>query len=666
MPSSQAASSSTAGPSHLRRRSIPHNVHPLELQQEDLGRSMWTETPSAPPSPRAEMFRFYSDEHATSSDAHSFASASPLAVQASPFAGSAISSSEKYNLNAFLDDPTGAYEYGKESDPLHDPGPKGERWGPSRLIMERDEFRGQANWWSNRGILNMGFLVLLAGGIVMLFGGYPVISTLTSTAPAVNTTSYFSSIPNTTNSIPTSGIALANAPNITSRYSPIDPDTPTSAYTKEGVDGTMQLVFSDEFNTDDRYFYPGQDPFFQAVDMHYWSTNNIEWYDPDSISTKDGALEIRLTKETAAASHGLGYLGGMLQSWNAMCYTGGRLEAKISLPGDTEILGFWPAFWIMGNLGRAGYGATLDGTWPYVYDSCDIGTLPNQTDPVTGGPDCVTTEGDQYNNYDMSFLLGQKLSACTCPGEDHPGPTLANGSFVGRGAPEIDVFEALVDAGTGKGQISQSAQWAPFNPNYLYVNKTTANAEFYDNDFGTYKNTYLGGVYQQVTSGLSYTNSSTYNSSTNYAMYGIEHRPSDFDGIGTGKISWFQEDETMWMISDTAMVANKDAKISQRPVTGEPMYVLFNLGMSTNFGTVNLTYLEFPATMRIDYVRIYQDPDQINIGCSPEAYPTADYIASHLEAYTNPNHTTWQSYANPNTGNLTTGFPKNRLTHTCT
>lgn len=92
------------------------------------------------------------------------------------------------------------------------------------------------------------------------------------------------------------------------------------------------------------------------------------------------------------------------------------------------------------NLGRAGYGATLDGTWPYVYDSCDIGTLPNQTNPVTGGPDvspellllllslraeadplppqCVTTEGDQYNNYDMSYLLGQKLSACTCPGEE--------------------------------------------------------------------------------------------------------------------------------------------------------------------------------------------------------------------------------------------------------
>ena len=31
------------------------------------------------------------------------------------------------------------------------------------------------------------------------------------------------------------------------------------------------------------------------------------------------------------------------------------------LPGANNILGFWPAVWTMGNLGRAGYGASLDG-----------------------------------------------------------------------------------------------------------------------------------------------------------------------------------------------------------------------------------------------------------------------------------------------------------------
>lgn len=34
----------------------------------------------------------------------------------------------------------------------------------------------------------------------------------------------------------------------------------------------MVLVFSDEFETDGRTFYPGDDPFWEAVDLHYWGT----------------------------------------------------------------------------------------------------------------------------------------------------------------------------------------------------------------------------------------------------------------------------------------------------------------------------------------------------------------------------------------------------------
>jgi beta-glucanase (GH16 family) len=121
----------------------------------------------------------------------------------------------------------------------------------------------------------------------------------------------------------------------------------------------------------------------------------------------------------------------------------------------------------MGNLGRAGYGGTLDGMWPYSYDSCDVGTLPNQTLngsslPIpmfrrlmlisSGLPEITSTEGAPAYNYALSYLPGQRLSACTCTSDQtHPGPTLSNGSFVGRGAPEIDMFEAVVS------QISHSS-----------------------------------------------------------------------------------------------------------------------------------------------------------------------------------------------------------------
>ena len=48
--------------------------------------------------------------------------------------------------------------------------------------------------------------------------------------------------------------------------------------------------------------------------------------------------------------------------------------------------------------------------------------------------------------------------------------------------------------------------------------------------------------------------------------------------------------------------------------------------MSENFGYVDLDHLTFPATMKIDWIRVYQDPENINIGCDPSNFPTAAYI----------------------------------------
>jgi len=46
---------------------------------------------------------------------------------------------------------------------------------------------------------------------------------------------------------------------------------------------------------------------------------------------------------------------------NKFCFTGGMIEASVQLPGANNIVGMWPAIWTMGNLGRAGYGASLEG-----------------------------------------------------------------------------------------------------------------------------------------------------------------------------------------------------------------------------------------------------------------------------------------------------------------
>lgn len=162
-------------------------------------------------------------------------------------------------------------------------------------------------------------------------------------------------------------------------------------------------------------------------------------------------LEIRFD---AYQNHFLNYRSGMVQSWNKLCFTGGRLEASISLPGRGDVTGLWRGFWSMGNLGRPGYAATTDGMWPYSYsDICDAGITPNQS----------STDG-------ISFLLGMKLPSCTCKGEDHPTPGKS------RSAPEIDVIEAsahMIDEKNSPfvvGDVSQSCQIAPFDiwymPNY--------------------------------------------------------------------------------------------------------------------------------------------------------------------------------------------------------
>uniref|UniRef100_A0A8H7XY82 GH16 domain-containing protein n=1 Tax=Psilocybe cubensis TaxID=181762 RepID=A0A8H7XY82_PSICU len=361
----------------------------------------------------------------------------------------------------------------------------------------------------------------------------------------------------------------------------IDLETPKEALIKKSMkDGSdMILVFSDEFNEEGRTFYPGDDPYWEAEDLHYWATNNLEWYDPEAITTSGGALVITFSeKET----HDLGYQGGLMSSWNKFCFTGGYIETAVQLPGRNNVVGMWPAVWTMGNLGRAGYGASLEGMWPYTYDSCDVGTAPNQT--FNGGPLPALVDGDHAYGGALSYLPGQRLSRCTCDGESHPGPKHEDGTYVGRSAPEIDVLEAQVGGTPPTGEVSQSAQWA--------------------------------------------------------------------------YISWVSNGTMSWTLNAPGLGPDPSVEISARPVPQEPMYIIVNLGMSKNFGSIDFEHLTFPTSMRIDYIRVYQDMHRVNIGCDPTDFPTADYINTYIEAYTNPNLTTWRGdYGKP--------FPKNSFIESC-
>ncbi|KAG8726108.1 hypothetical protein FRC12_023701 [Ceratobasidium sp. 428] len=66
-----------------------------------------------------------------------------------------------------------------------------------------------------------------------------------------------------------------------------------------------------------------------------------------------------------------------------------------------------------------------------------------------------------------------------------------------------------------------------------------------------------------------------------------------------------------------------------------------NLAISESFQAVDVQNMVFPSELKIDYVRVYQRKGEKNVGCDPRDYPTSQYIADHLDVYTNANVTKW-------------------------
>ncbi|KAL0576398.1 hypothetical protein V5O48_005587 [Marasmius crinis-equi] len=512
---------------------------------------------------------------------------------------------------------------------------------PDDVLHNLDREYPHSSIFSSRGMSNVGCLLLLTACILALFVGYPIIDAFRKPT------------------IPTVGVnATGQVPEfLGGSWGLIDSDTPNDARTYTSLeDGTkLELVFSDEFNTDGRTFYPGDDPFWEAADLHYWGTNNLEWYDPEAVTTANGSLKITLSKKV---THGLNYEGGMIQTWNKFCFTGGLVVASVVLPGFSNIAGLWPAVWAMGNLGRAGYGASLEGLWPYSYDACDVGTLQNQT--LNGEPRLATVDGDAQYGGVLAYSIGQRLSRCTCAGESHPGPKHSDGTYVGRAAPEIDMLEAqigsnfeAISGGAIAGEVSQSCQFAPFNYKYEWL-KNSNTYTFY-NTTGTKFNGYSGGVYQQAASAVTRTNQECYSMESGcFSVYGFEYKP----GYDEGYITWLSDNKKAWTLRGSGLAADNNVKISARPIPQEPMYLIANLGLSENFGDVDLQHLKFPVSMLIDYIRVYQDPKKMNVGCDPKDFPTAAYIAQYPEAYTNANLTTWKD-------DYKQAWPKNSLIDQC-
>jgi beta-glucan synthesis-associated protein KRE6 len=201
----------------------------------------------------------------------------------------------------------------------------------------------------------------------------------------------------------------------------IDPDTPAkethlhSYHTNEHYD----LVFSDEFEISQRSFADGNDPKWTSIEKNDYTNDALQYYRDHLVKTVNGSLVIstilndihfhafddttnKLTKLTK------NYQSGMLQGWNKFCFTGGIVEISAKLPGHAEIGGLWPAMWLLGNLARATYVKSSDNMWPWSYNECS-----------------------------RDVQKQQEISRCNSMNhfEFH--------QHQGRGAPEIDILEAM-------------------------------------------------------------------------------------------------------------------------------------------------------------------------------------------------------------------------------
>lgn len=295
---------------------------------------------------------------------------------------------------------------------------------------------------------------------------------------------------------------------------------------------------------------------------------------------------------------------------------------------------------MLGNLARATYVGSSNYIWPYSYSQCD-----------------------------PSNRLSQEISACLKLNHYGMEP------FRGRGAPEIDVIEAmqgdpekLPSTTIRRPYQSASFQVAPgverdrpvlgLKPK---VGHWYTGMEYNHNNFTKSElNPFFYGVtlihqpksYTYQADALSANlglNSSHY---TKQHIYRVEWEPPEDDGSG-GYIRWYTDNVFVYGITGSSL------NITGSEIPSEAMYLLMNTAVASSWGfpapcpegcscecfecgnpdcacALPTGYCEnFPAFFEVDYVRVYQavGESKHTLGCSPEKRPTDLFIKGHRERY---------------------------------
>ncbi|KAJ1426235.1 beta-glucan synthesis-associated protein-domain-containing protein [Ochromonadaceae sp. CCMP2298] len=431
----------------------------------------------------------------------------------------------------------------------------------------------------------------------------------------------------------------------------------------------LHLVMSDEFLEEGRSFEKGRDTLFEAVSKPDNTNDALQFYNSstDYVTTSQGHLEItsRAVKTSWVEwdTYNLqpvkltkNYTSAMVQSWDKFCFTGGVLEMSVQLPAAEG--GLWPAAWMLGNLARATYLPSTMHVWPWSYNSC----VPN-------------------------IQHKQEISACNAA----PGFGLL--PHQGRGSPEIDLFELMpaheekrlgsldsflssslqVSPGVGDKALEKrwQEQWGQRGEAKIKMHRPMNGHELnssYDwyRGLHTGNNSYLNSYFWGQEAGPQYDPSKDrirkyFHDSVSvntditkpydaFHAYRLEWQP----GPG-GYLYWYLDDQLLLGLDSASL-----EELTGAFVPTEPMYLILNTAFSSAWGfpkpcpaSCTCCYdcadpacqcslpqglqncSNLPATMRVDYIRLYQDPHdpQHSVGCSPLNFPTQDFIAAHRDRY---------------------------------
>uniref|UniRef100_H3GJH7 GH16 domain-containing protein n=2 Tax=Phytophthora ramorum TaxID=164328 RepID=H3GJH7_PHYRM len=133
-----------------------------------------------------------------------------------------------------------------------------------------------------------------------------------------------------------------------------------------------------------------------------------------------------------------------------------------------------------------------------------------------------------------------------------------------------------------------------------------------------------------------------------------------------GYVRWSLDGSPIFEVTTDAfsnVPQNSKKNNPQKVMLEEPMYLIYNVALSSSWGTTppnagrecrgdgndpvaNAICDSFPMYMKIDYIRLYQDlgddlpaDSYMQVGCDPASHPTKKWIDAHIDEYVDDDNT---------------------------